>query len=95
MSRVAQRVKDKRLLRLLRAYLNAGVMENGLVQPSEEGVPQGELKKLGLSIEIAAGTAGSAHGPWRLSNSPPLSMALSNAYFKRIGLFSLYEPVSR
>jgi RNA-directed DNA polymerase len=263
MSRVAQRVKDKRLLKLLRAYLNAGVMENGLVQPSEEGVPQGgplspllsnlmlndldrelekrelkfvrfaddcniyvkseragarvmqsittfldkrlrlrvnqeksavgkpserkflgfsftptgarrkispqslqraktkireltipkssslektvdkltqylrgwagyfrfcethsqlkildgwirrrlrkfcwkqwrtsskrvrELKKLGLSIELAAGTAGSAHGPWHLSNSPALSMALSNAYFRQIGLFSLYESVSR
>lgn len=263
MSRVAQRVTDKRLLKLLRAYLNVGVMENGLVQPSDEGVPQGaplspllsnlmlddldrelekrklkfvrfaddcniyvksehagarvmqsittflakrlrlqvnqeksavgkpserkflgfsftptgarrkislqslqrakakireltvpkssslektvnaltqylrgwagyfrfcethsqlkildkwirrrlrklcwkqwrtsskrvrELRKLGLSIEQAAGMAGSAHGPWHLSNSPPLSLALSNAYFKRIGLFSLYQTVSR
>ena len=263
MSRVARRVKDKRVLKLLRAYLNAGVLENGLVQPSEEGVPQGgplspllsnlmlddldrelgkrelkfvrfaddcniyvkseragarvmqsittflgkrlrlrvnqeksavgkpserkvlgfsftptgarrkispqslqrakakireltvpksstlektvntltqylrgwagyfrfcetesqlkildkwirrrlrklcwkqwrtsskrvrELRKLGLSIELAAGAAGSAHGPWHLSNSPPLSMALTNAYFKRIGLYSLYQAVSR
>jgi RNA-directed DNA polymerase len=262
MSRCEQRVKDKRLLKLLRAYLNAGVLENGLVQPSEEGVPQGgplspllsnlmlddldrelekrglkfvrfaddcniyvkseragarvmqsittflekrlrlrvnqeksavgkpaerkflgfsftptgarrkispqslkrakakireltlpkssslevtvkkltqylrgwvgyfrfcethsqlkildkwirrrlrklcwkqwrtsskrvrELRKLGLSIELAAGAAGSVHGPWHLSNSPPLSMALSNAYFKHIGLLSLYQAVS-
>jgi RNA-directed DNA polymerase len=41
MDRVAKRISDKRLLRLIRAYLNAGVMENGLVSPTEEGVPQG------------------------------------------------------
>jgi RNA-directed DNA polymerase len=41
MGRVAQRVQDKRLLKLIRAFLNAGVMENGLVGPSVEGTPQG------------------------------------------------------
>lgn len=41
MSRLAERVEDKRLLKLIRAYLNAGVMEDGLVQPTEEGTPQG------------------------------------------------------
>jgi RNA-directed DNA polymerase len=41
MARVASRVSDKRLLRLIRAYLNAGVMENGLVSPTTEGTPQG------------------------------------------------------
>jgi len=41
MSRVAKRVKDKRVLRLIRAYLNAGVMEDGLVSPTDEGTPQG------------------------------------------------------
>jgi RNA-directed DNA polymerase len=41
MGRVAQRVADKRLLRLIRAFLNAGVMENGLVGPRDEGMPQG------------------------------------------------------
>lgn len=41
MSRVAKRVKDKRVLKLIRAFLNAGIMENGVVQPQEEGVPQG------------------------------------------------------
>jgi len=41
MGRVAKRVEDKRLLGLIRAFLNAGVMENGLVNPSEEGTPQG------------------------------------------------------
>lgn len=41
MARLATRVRDKRLLRLIRAYLNAGVMENGLVSPTTEGTPQG------------------------------------------------------
>jgi RNA-directed DNA polymerase len=38
---IAKRVGDKRLLKLIRAFLNAGVMENGLVSPSVEGTPQG------------------------------------------------------
>src|ERR1017187_9767149 len=41
MGQVAKRVEDKRLLKLIRAFLNAGVMENGLVSPSGEGTPQG------------------------------------------------------
>jgi RNA-directed DNA polymerase len=41
MGRIAQRVEDKRLLKLIRAFLNAGVMENGLVSPSMKGTPQG------------------------------------------------------
>ncbi|MGA2302388.1 MAG: group II intron reverse transcriptase/maturase [Candidatus Acidiferrum sp.] len=41
MGQVAKRVEDKRLLKIIRAFLNAGVMENGLVSPSVEGTPQG------------------------------------------------------
>jgi RNA-directed DNA polymerase len=41
MGQIANRVEDKRLLKLIRAFLNAGVMENGLVRPSVEGTPQG------------------------------------------------------
>src|SRR5499426_437201 len=41
MGQIAKRVEDKRLLKLIRAFLNAGVMENGLVSPSVEGTSQG------------------------------------------------------
>lgn len=41
MSRVAKRVTDKRILKVIRAYLNAGILEGGLVAPATEGVPQG------------------------------------------------------
>lgn len=41
MARVARRVKDKRLLLLIRRYLQAGMMEGGLVSPRTEGTPQG------------------------------------------------------
>jgi RNA-directed DNA polymerase len=41
MARVARRVKDKRVLRLIRRFLSAGVMEGGLVSQHTEGTPQG------------------------------------------------------
>ena len=48
-----------------------------------------ELRKRGVSKDLAARTAGSAHGPWRLSNSPALTIALPNAYFASLGLTPL------
>jgi RNA-directed DNA polymerase len=41
MSRVARKVKDKRVLKLIRRYLQAGVMDEGLVSQRTEGTPQG------------------------------------------------------
>src|SRR5918994_257609 len=41
MGLVAKRVSDKRILRLIRGCLTAGVLADGLVSPSEEGTPQG------------------------------------------------------
>ena len=45
-----------------------------------------ELRKRGVGQVLAAKTAGSSHGPWRIANSPALSIALPNAYFARLGL---------
>jgi RNA-directed DNA polymerase len=41
MAAIARRVSDKRMLKLMRAFLESGVMENGLVSPVDEGTPQG------------------------------------------------------
>jgi RNA-directed DNA polymerase len=41
MAKIAERVSDKRLLKLIRTFLTAGVMEDGLVSPVDEGTPQG------------------------------------------------------
>jgi len=48
-----------------------------------------ELSKRGVGKDLAAQTAGSAHGPWRLSNSPALTIALPNVYFASLGLTPL------
>jgi RNA-directed DNA polymerase len=45
-----------------------------------------ELRKRGVGQDLAAQTAGSAHGPWRLANSPALAIALPNAYFDSLGI---------
>jgi RNA-directed DNA polymerase len=45
-----------------------------------------ELRKRGVDPALAAQTAGSAHGPWHLANSPALRFALPNAYFDSLGI---------
>ena len=48
-----------------------------------------ELRRRGVGRDLAAQTAGSPHGPWRLSNSPALAIALPNALFGSLGLASI------
>jgi RNA-directed DNA polymerase len=50
-----------------------------------------ELRRRDVSVGLAAKTAGSAHGPWRLANSLALAVALPNAYFAWLGLPSLLD----
>lgn len=45
-----------------------------------------ELRKRGVKRDLAAKTAGSGHGPWRLADSPGLHTALPNAYFDSLGI---------
>ena len=48
-----------------------------------------KLRRRGVGREQAAQTAGSPHGPWRLSQSPALSIALPKAFFASLGLATL------
>ena len=48
-----------------------------------------ELRRLGVSRDLAAQTVGSCHGPWRLAKSPALHKALSSQFFQTLGLATL------
>ena len=48
-----------------------------------------ELRRRGVGRDLAAQSVGSPHGPWRLSNSPALAIALPNAFFASLGLASV------
>ena len=50
-----------------------------------------ELIRLGVSERLASNTAGSGRGPWYLARSRALSVGLSNAYFRSLGLPSLVD----
>ncbi len=51
-----------------------------------------ELRRCGVGREQAARAAGSPRGPWRISASPALCMALSNAFFTSLGLATVTVP---
>jgi RNA-directed DNA polymerase len=53
-----------------------------------------ELRKRDIGKDLAAQTAGSPHGPWRLAHSPALTLALPNAYFAQLGLLPMVCTVS-
>ena len=50
-----------------------------------------ELRQRGVGRELTLQTVGSSHGPWRLSNSPALAIAIGNDFLKSLGLAYLYE----
>jgi len=52
------------------------------------------LRQRNIGIDLAAQTAGSPHGPWRLANSPALQCAFPIAYFDALGLPRLLEVVA-
>lgn len=50
-----------------------------------------ELRRRGVSRDLAWSSAQSAHGPWRLSRSPAVAFALTSKYFRALGLPQLPE----
>lgn len=79
MSRIARRVSDQRILRLIGSYLRAGVMVDGVLQHSTEGTPQGRHGRIALTLHLAdrfysdTGSRGVGSGP-----TAPLSPLLAN-----------------
>jgi hypothetical protein len=67
-------------------YPRVGFIVTNLTLPSRVVVRFAELRKRGVSFQLAATTAGSAHGPWPLTNSEALAHALPNAYFDSLGI---------
>jgi RNA-directed DNA polymerase len=52
MSRLARRIGDKRLLRIIRRFLQAGLMQEGVCVAREEGTPQGSVLLDDLDREL-------------------------------------------
>jgi len=50
-----------------------------------------ELRKWGVTRDLARNTSKSGHGPWRLSMSPAGSFALPTGYFVKLGLPLLHQ----
>ena len=69
----------------VRRRLRAGAWKQWKLGPNRFA----ELRRRGIGKDLAAQTAGSPHGAWRMSNSPALAMALPNAYLGSLGLPSL------
>jgi retron-type reverse transcriptase len=55
---VQHRVGDPRMLRLIRRWLKAGVLEDGVIEPSDEGVPQGGVRQCGPEQPLSLRRAG-------------------------------------
>ncbi len=104
MSRAARKVKDKRVLRLIRRYLEAGIMEGGVVSPRTEGTPQGGplspllsniLMKRGIDENRAWMSAANQRGAWWNSGASHMNEAFPKRFFNNLGLMSLIAQLHR
>src|SRR6266853_204502 len=77
------------LTRWVRLRLRAALWRQGKTQRRRRAA----LLELGVRPRLASNTAGSGRGPWYLAKAKALSVGLSNAYFKSLGLPSLFEEV--
>jgi hypothetical protein len=68
------------------AQAQAAVCHLKAVEMGSVRFAKAKLRKLGVDKDLAAQTAGSAYGPWRLANNPVLSFAVPNAYFDSLGI---------
>src|SRR5207249_12198335 len=95
---------DARVLALIRRYLEAGMMADGVVQPRQEGTPQGgplspllsrNLMQRGLTEERAWSSACNQRGPWWNAGASHMHAAFPKSWFDTLGLVSLLDTVQR
>lgn len=65
-----------------------------LTQGKRGRIRVAELRRRGIGKDLAARTAGSPHGPWRLANGPALAIALPNAFLGSLGLACLAPGIA-
>ena len=103
MARLSRDIKDKRVLKLIRRYLQAGVLQNGVILAYTltglKGIARKSRLRMrkrvraltyrnrGRSLQLAM----SSKGWWRLSRNPVIHQALPNPWFEKQGLFSLLK----
>lgn len=81
----------KQLFRELTAWIKRRLRAYVWTQWGRAGYRQ--LRKRGISRDLAWNTSKSHHGPWRLSRSPALAYALTTGYFVDLGLPLLHVNV--
>ena len=86
--------KATKVFRDLDSWIRRRIRNVAWKQWKRGPVRYSELRSRGVSRDLAAQTAGSAHGPWRLSRSPALHVTLSGAYIDSLGLPRLLVPVA-
>jgi len=77
------------VLRTLDGWLRRRLRAIAWKQWKRGGTRFTELRRRGVGRDLAAQTAGSPHGPWRLANSPALTIAMPTAFFRALGLASV------
>jgi RNA-directed DNA polymerase len=80
------------VLRTLDKWLRRRLRAIAWKQWKRGGTRFAELRRCGVGRDLAAQTAGSPHGPWRLANSPALTIAMPIAFFSALGLTSVAAP---
>src|SRR5229473_3149564 len=77
------------VLRTLDEWIRRRLRAIAWKQWKRGGTRYTKLRRRGVGRDLAAQTAGSPHGPWRLAASPALDIALPNAFFAALGVATL------